>query len=40
MWNFWTFAASILFPVAYAPVRVYWLLFLGGYDELPRKKGA
>jgi len=32
-WNFWALVASIAFPVLYAPIRVYWLIFLGGYEE-------
>lgn len=26
-WNFWSFVASALFPILYAPLRFYWLYF-------------
>jgi hypothetical protein len=31
-WNLWSFAFSALFPLLWAPVRIYWLLFLRSYD--------
>jgi len=27
VWNFWSFVASALFPILYAPLRFYWLYF-------------
>jgi hypothetical protein len=37
LWNFWT-VGSIAFPVLYAPIRVYWLLFCGDYDVKHEKQ--
>eukprot|EP00741_Cyanophora_paradoxa_P006526 tig00001024_g6317.t1 len=35
VWNFWSAVCSAGFPIVYAPIRLYWLLCVGGYDYDP-----
>jgi len=39
-WNFWSFGASALFPLLWCPVRLYWLLYLGHYDDVQARSAV